>query len=372
MQRSEVMAYRVHAQQLDRAPGDRAVTEADIFDFGIQDTGRDGASWALVNRGVPVASAATLEACADVALAWTLRSAPHYYRRADLVDVLTATSPFSDADAAKRIIGAGKAMKEAGIAPRDGLAQVATQLRSVVTKPTVKGEASTQLTARLDEVHLRHCVPCGAIHPWEVPFRLSALYAGLELEPGTSPPVLRRIPGWPRRAPGPAADPATAPLALQPIRNYLRFLGPATPQDVATFLDAPVSVVKAHWPEDAVEVAVNGRPAWRLAGAVDPLDPDLVRLLGGFDVFLQGRDRGLIVPDPSKHKVLWPTLGRPGAVLAGHEICGSWRPKAAAKTFTLRLDLWTKVSAAVRDRIELEAERLAAHRGLILAGIEET
>jgi hypothetical protein len=39
--------------------------------------------------------------------------------------------------------------------------------------------------------------------------------------------------------------------------------------------------------------------------------------------------------------------------------------------FTLRLDLWDKVPRTVRKRIEVEAERLAAHRGLNLAGIDE-
>ena len=106
MKRSEALAYRVHAQQLDRAPARRPITDAAIFDFGIQDTGRDGASWALVNRGVPVQNAAELEVSPDVALAWTLRAAPHYYRRSDLPDVLVATSPWSDQDAAKRVIGA--------------------------------------------------------------------------------------------------------------------------------------------------------------------------------------------------------------------------------------------------------------------------
>ena len=53
MKRSQVLAYRIHAQQLDRAEAARAITDAAIFDFGVQDTGRDGASWALANRGVP-------------------------------------------------------------------------------------------------------------------------------------------------------------------------------------------------------------------------------------------------------------------------------------------------------------------------------
>ena len=371
MKRTDVMAYRIAAQQLDRPESKRAITDAAIFDFGIQDTGRDGASWALANRGVPVRNAAQLEADPDIALAWTLRGAPHYYRRSELPEVLVATSPFSDKDAGKRIIGADKPLQEAGIGARDGLAEVASQMRRIVTRPMVKGEVSTRLTAALSDPYLRYCVPCQAVHAWEQPFRLGALYGGLELEPGTSPPILRRVPGWPRRPAGPADDPLAAPEHLQPIRNYLRFLGPATPNDIAAFLDAPVAEIKAHWPEDAVEVTVEGARKWQLGEAgVDDPDPDRLRLLGSHDLFLQGRDRALILPDKAHHKALWPVIGRPGAVLSGLDIIGTWRPKAAGSTFTLRLDLWGKVSKAVRSRIEAEAERLAAHRGLTLAAVD--
>ena len=372
MKRSEALAYRIHAQQLDRAEAARAITDAAVFDFGVQDTGRDGASWALVNRGVPVANSAELEASSEVALAWTLRAAPHYYRRSDLPDVLVATSPLSDRDAAKRVIGADKPLKQAEIPTLAGLTEVATQLRHVVNRPMVKGEVSTQLTGRLDPPYLRYCGACKATHSWEVPFRIGALYAGLELEPGTSPPVLRRIPNWPRRQPGPASDPLAAPMRLQPIRNYLRFLGPATPNDVAAFLDSPVAEIKKHWPQDAVEIDVDGRKGWLLGETSDlEHDQQLLRLLGGFDLFLQGKDRDLMVLDARKHKELWPILGRPGAILHGTEIVGTWRPKASGKQFTLRLSLWASLSKRARRQLAVEAERLAMHRGAELTGIVE-
>jgi winged helix DNA-binding protein len=235
MRRSEVLGFRVSAQQLDRPMAQRVLTDAEIFDFGVQDTGRDGASWALANRGVPLENSDVLESSPDVVLAWTLRGAPHFYRRDDLPDVLVATSPFSDSDAAKRVIGADK-----------------------------------------------------------------------------------------------------------PLR------------------------------EDAVEVRIEGKTGWLLEGSVGSgHGNDLLRLLGGFDLFLQGKDRTLIVPDRARHKELWPVLGRPGAVLSGDEIIGTWRPKTASGRFTLRISLWTKITKAVRDLVETEAERLARHRGLTLAGIDE-
>ena len=100
-------------------------------------------------------------------------------------------------------------------------------------------------------------------------------------------------------------------------------------------------------------------------------DQELLRLLGGFDLFLQGKDRELMVPDTTRHKELWPILGRPGAVLHGTEIVGTWRPKASGRQFTLRLSLWTALSKRSRSQLDIEAERLAAHRGAELAGIVE-
>ena len=90
---------------------------------------------------------------------------------------------------------------------------------------------------------------------------------GSSCRPGTSPPVLERIPGW--RGPAKRVDPA-----LDPVRGVLRLLGPATPKQVAGYLDAPVKDVKAHWPEDVQTVTVEGEERSILAANVDALrDP---------------------------------------------------------------------------------------------------
>ena len=193
--RADVLAYRIHAQQLDRSPAaEHSVTDTAILDFGVQDTGRDGASWALANRGMPVPNAEALESSDEVALAWTLRGSPHYYRRAELFDAFVATSPVSEADAAKRSINTDKLLRPAGITVRAGLTEIAATMRSVVTRPMVKGKVSTQLTAALAKPYLRHCAPCAVRRaararagvPARCPVRRSGAGAG-HLAAGAAP-----------------------------------------------------------------------------------------------------------------------------------------------------------------------------------------
>jgi len=351
--RRQVLDLRVHAQQIGRAEGSPADTA--VLDLGVQDTGPDGGRWALALRGV------TADA-GELSTVWTIRGAPHLYRRADLAGVAAATAPFSDADAGKRIFDASKPLKAAGISNLEALDTVAAAMRSVVTAPMVKGEMSGRLTALLPEPYLRFCRPCDATHVFEMPFRLAALRAGLELEPGTSPPVLRPVPGLT------AAE--TVPPHLDVVRGQLRLLGPTTPKLVAGYLDAPVKDVQARWPEDAVEVTVDGERRWLLAEDADRLDdvPPAtgVSLLGPFDLFLQARDRPLLVEDPDRTKALWPVLGRPGAVLADGDVAGTWRPRKAGSSLTVAVTLWAPVPRAALTEA---AERLAAFRGVVLKDV---
>ncbi|MCI4061159.1 winged helix DNA-binding domain-containing protein [Micromonospora sp. R77] len=357
--RRQVLNFRVRAQQLDRTGGSLADTA--VLDIGVQDTGPDGSRWALAVRGVDVAAVSAEE----LTLLWTVRGAPHLYRRADLPQVAAAVEPFSDADAGKRIFDAARPLKAAGIGNLAALDEVAARMRDVVGGPTVKGEVSGRLAEMMPEPYLRFCRPCSTTHLYEMPFRLAAVRAGLELQLDTSPPVLRRIPGFTKAAtPGGRFD---------LIRAYLRLLGPATPKQVAGYLDAPVKEVKAHWPADVIEVEVEGEARWLLAAdeeALQPADVTAIRLLGPFDLFLQARDRETLVPDPVRAKELWPVLGRPGAVLADGELVGTWRPRRTGRTFTVAVQPWQKLPGTRRKAIVEQAERLAAYRGVPLAGVD--
>ena len=66
----------------------------------------------------------------------------------------------------------------------------------------------------------------------------------------------------------------------------------------------------------------------------------VVRLLGPYDLLVQGKDRDLLVPEAAHRKQLWPALGRPGPLLADGEIVGCWRPRAKGAKLDLEVELW--------------------------------
>ena len=96
----------------------------------------------------------------------------------------------------------------------------------------------------------------------------------------------------------------------------------------------------------------------------------MTRLLGPYDLFLQAKDRQLLVDDAERTKALWPVLGRPGALLHNGEIAGSWRPRQSGGKLTVAVEPWVKVSTAVRNAITEQAERLATHRNVRLTAVD--
>ncbi|MCX5042874.1 winged helix DNA-binding domain-containing protein [Aldersonia sp. NBC_00410] len=376
LSRAEVLGFRWRAHGLDTDPGRATIESIDILDLGIQDTG-EGARWALHNRGLAEAEPAE-SFHAELFYAWTLRGAPHAYRRADAAAIAVATAPLDDRDAGKRIFDAAKPLRDKGIPFLEALTRVAKTERDIVTAPTVKGAMSSALTARLPAEQLRFCRPCNTTHSYEQPFRIAALQAGLELEPATSPPVLRRIPRL--RAPMFGKPGTAAAPRFDVVRGYLRFFGPARPKDVAAYLDAPPASVAAHWPADTVAVRIDGAAGGKAgeaqllaedadAAAAGPADSGRVRLLGAFDPWLQLRDRELLVSDPARAKDLWRTLGRPGPVVRDGEVIGTWRPRSAGGTLNLLVAPWSTWPRKVTDAVHEQAEALAACRGSTMGKI---
>lgn len=364
--RSQVLAYRVAAQGLHRDAA--AVTDLAVLDIGVQEAMGHPAALAFAARLPSDVSLAPADVPvgpdADLALVWSLRGAPHVHRRSELDQLAGALWPLSEADAATRLNETCASVQKAGIAALEQYRIAVAKMRAAVRKPTGKGAASTAVSKQLPAVMLRDCRACKARHLSDSAMRTASLPAGLELEPGTSPPVLLRRRD--AKVPNRPDIHALAELA----RRYLTLLGPATIADVAGYLEARRADVQEALDgglADVVEVEVDGRtallPAEQAKLLRKPPDPDPVRLLGPFDPYLQARDRDLLVPDKAAQKALWPVLGRPGVLLVDGEVAGMWRTKTSGKKLTINVETFLPVPRAAWRELDAEAERIAQVRG---------
>ncbi|SFQ17520.1 Winged helix DNA-binding domain-containing protein [Amycolatopsis arida] len=362
--RQQVMAYRVATQGLLRTASDPAALR--VFDLGVQDSTRDTALLALVARS---RASASLVGDSRFTLAWTHRGAPHFHRSAELPGLAAALLPLDDADARARMAWRRRDVEQAGMPVTEAIRVTAGAIREVATAPMTKGAVSGAISPRLPEGLVRWCRPCGVTHVHEQLMRLSALPAGVGLVAGASPATLMPLDG----VPGVPASPDLAG-ATRIVRHYLALHGPATAADTAGFVGTTGKVVeRSLWPDDLVEVRVDGRRAFLPAEDADrltsPPEPAAVRLLPPWDPLLQARDRAVLVPDRAHHKEVWKILGNPGALLAGGEIAGTWRAKVSGHRLALTVSPLWPLSPAVRAAVSEEAERVAAARGLGLGSV---
>lgn len=362
--REQVVAYRIAAQALHRPASD--LIKLAVLDIGVQDSGAESARLAFDARLPRTPPADRIGPDEPLALVWSLRGAPYVHRRADLDRVAGALWPLSEADAAARM-DSSSSMRKAKLPVLDGYAQAVTELRRIVRKPMGKGAVSAELTKAVPPAMTRNCRVCKATHVFELPLRMGSLSAGLELEPQTAPPVLRPRPRARRIA-------QTDVSALQElVHGYLALLGPASQADVAGYLGMRRADLVGLWPDGLAQVEVDGRtgflPEAQLPALRKPPAPDLVRLLGPFDPYLQARDRDVIVPDTSVHKALWPVLGRPGVVLADGEVVGTWRTRGSGKRLTVTVEGFVPLPPPIRRAVEEEAQRVAAVRGVPEAAV---
>ncbi len=361
--RAAAVASRIAAQGLGRVDDDGA---AAVLALGLQHLG-PAAAVALAARlpGPPV-----LPAARGLGLAWTHRGAPHWHVPGSLRGWADALRPLSDDDAAARLNWSAPEVERIGIAPLAAIDRVAAALDDVVREPMTKGEVSGAVSAVLPRALQYDCVPCAATHVYDQVLRLGAGPAGIGLDPsGRSTRLTPPPPGWVRPS-GPGSPEAAARL----VTAAVRVLGPVTTADLAAWVGTGTSALRPAVDAaggELAEVRVEGRRAWvaadRLALLADPPPPPRLRLLPPFDPLLAGRDRALLVPETERRRTLWPPLGHPGAVLADGEVVGTWRPRASGTKLTLTVTAFVGGSWPGLDD---EAERVAAARGLRLAGVD--
>ncbi|MEV4659815.1 crosslink repair DNA glycosylase YcaQ family protein [Micromonospora sp. NPDC049301] len=347
--RRQVLAYRVAAQQLDRSGG-RRPSDLAVLSLGVQDTPYGTARQALAARGAS-------ESDDRLELVWSMRGAPHLHRPAELPTLAAALWPLSDADATRRIPG------QIGAGARLGLAAfraTAEAFQAVMTAELDRGVVSPAVSDRVPAELTYDCRTCQARHISGSVFQQAGLAGGVRLVVTGRAARLAPLPDWP----GP---PAAAAHTAELVATYLRLLGPATPADAAGFLGTAAGELRRVWPAGLSEVRVDGRAAWLPADALDALTtapaPRLVRLLPPGDPFLAGRDRDLLVPAREHQRQLWRAIGNPGALLVDGEVAGTWRARQVGKgRLELTVSPFSALPARVRREVDAEAATVAAAR----------
>jgi hypothetical protein len=147
-------------------------------------------------------------------------------------------------------------------------------------------------------------------------------------------------------------------------RRYLHVFGPAAAASFAKWAGISAKAAVTTFAElrgEHIDVATPLGDGQLLA-ADEPLArsfaaaPAATRLLPSGDSYflLWGRDRDLLVPDPSRRDQLWTTRVWPGALLVNGEIAGVWR-RANEK---VTVSTWRALSSEERRAVEVEAASL--------------
>jgi hypothetical protein len=186
-------------------------------------------------------------------------------------------------------------------------------------------------------------------------------------------PLLRscafvRVPAdgnWAGKAPAAllAAPPADAEDALaEAIRRHLRAFGPASPEDVASFI---------KWRTPPVREAMEAMELERVDGLYDlpgvprpdPDTPAPPRLLAAFDSALlayASKRRERIVPDELRDVVYERrNLQVRPTILIDGMVAGIWKLETRRRIATITLDSRVRLNAATRNELVAEAERVA-------------
>lgn len=360
--RAAVLAHRVAAHQLDRT-GPAAATDLSVVDLGVQDTPAGSAAQSLAARLPVDVDPGELDTSDGRrwSTVWGVRGAPHVHRRGDLRALAAALWPVDADDAAARLAATGTYFRKHDVDSLEVIRLTAAAYEEVVTAEVPKGEASTALTERVPDEAVSWCRGCEAHHLSDQLMRVAALPGGARLVPGEKA-TLTPIPRWP-------GIPSERSGLDDLVRTYLELNGPTPRADVAAYLGTTQKALADIWPDDLEDVTVDGTRAVALPSVLDGLasgstpEPRLTRLLPRGDPWLLARDRSLTVPEKAHHKVLWPMLGHPGAVLVDGEVVGAWRTKATAKRLDIAITPFAPIPKTRLREVEDEAHRVAVLRG---------
>lgn len=156
------------------------------------------------------------------------------------------------------------------------------------------------------------------------------------------------------------------------LRKYLHSFGPASVTDFAQWLGVYVRDAKKIWEREAreiTEVEVDGLRGGVLESDIEELEKakieaDVVNLLPNFDSFLMGHKSHHNVVDEANHKRVYRGQGWVSPVLfVNGRSMGVWSSIQVKGNLQIRVEAFSKLSSAVKSRIDEEASGLGQFLG---------
>jgi hypothetical protein len=353
MDRARALAFRLAGHHLhERLPPGSAERAAAAC--GLQDLPPGWVGVALAAR-VQDARPEDLDA---LVLVPSRRGAVIACPESDLAVFTTALAPPDEA-AARAIIGSAvQPLDEVGVGALEALDRVSAAIvDALAAGPLERDPFHQALRERLPGELLWWCRNCQSHHVHPLLWRATGVKGVLAVAGRSGRTTLFSAP-----PPIPPFDDPEAELA----RRFLRCYGPARPKHLAEW--AGISGDHARLLLDRVAGELREVDGGLLleadAGRLDdPPAASGVRLLPGYDPYLDQRDRETLFPDREIRSRMRKAIGNPGALLVDGELAGLWRPEKRRRRLVVAVEPFRPLARAVRAAIEAEAALIAPHRG---------
>ncbi len=88
-----------------------------------------------------------------------------------------------------------------------------------------------------------------------------------------------------------------------------------------------------------------------------------MRLIGGYDPYLDQRDRETLFPDKAVRTRMRRPIGNPGALLVDGALAGMWRPEKNGRRLVVGVEPFGPAARRHERAVAAEAELAAPHRG---------
>jgi hypothetical protein len=362
--REQALAFRVAAHNLHQRLPAGSVEEAAAV-AGLQDLPPGGATQALAAR-VEGAQPGDLDA---LVIVYSFRGAAIAVPRRDLAVFTTALLPPDEA-AARTLIGtATESLDAAGIPAQEALERVSAAVADALAEEPLARDAFHQaLRERLPGELLWWCRGCGSHHVHPLLWRATGITGVLAVAGREGRTTVFGAP---------PAMPAVADATAELTRRFLHAYGPAGHSELAAWAGVSpdhARALLARVEDQTAEVTLDGRRRLILAADAERLaDPPAasgVRLLPGYDPYLDQRDRDTLLPDRELRARVRRPIGNPGVVLVDGDLAGLWRPAKKGKRLVLEVEPVTAAARKAAAAVEAEAALLAPHRGCEVAELQ--